>query len=127
MAIQTVIFRGFGSFGGGVNKLPSRGYGSAAFVASISVTLTDVLNVAIPGLTGLIWAWWDSPVVSSQVAPAAQGTGATTDAAGAFSITTLPGSALTVGQTGWLEVTDSDGTVGQSPIGKVAAGPIVVN
>jgi hypothetical protein len=65
--------------------------------------------------------------VNAQIASTVNGTGATTDASGVLSVTTLTGSALSAGQTGWIEVTDSDGTVGQSPIGKVAAGPITVS
>lgn len=126
MSISAIVGRGYGSFGS-VNKIPTRGFGAAAFVASITVTLTDALNAAIPNLSGLSWAWWDDPILATQVAPDDNGTGATTDSNGVFSIGTLSGSSLASGQTGWLEVTDSDGTVGQSPIGKVAAGPVVID
>ncbi len=93
---------------------------------SLSVTLTDLNNDAIPNLTGLKWAFWDDPIVNTQVAPTVTGTGATTDSSGVFTVS-LAGSALGVGDTGWVEITDSDGTVSQSPIGKVAAGPVVVS
>lgn len=93
----------------------------------ISVTLTDANNLPLPSLTGLKWAWWDTATVSSQVAPSVTGTGATTDASGVLSVTTLTGSTLSAGQIGWIEVTDSDGTVTQSPVGKVAAGPVQVS
>ncbi len=124
MAIGPVVSRGFGSFGN-VNLVVTRGYSAAAFIASISVTLTDVNNVAIPNLTGLIWAWWDDPIVENQSVPTDAGNGGTTDPSGIFAVS-LPGSSLTAGQIGWIEITDSDGTVSQSPIGKVAAGPVVI-
>jgi hypothetical protein len=101
------------------------GISAGAAVVTISVTLTDVNNDAIPNLSGLIWAWWDDPIVNTQVAPVVTGTGATTDASGVFEVT-LTGTALTAGGVGWVEITDSDGTVSQSPIGKVAAGPVTV-
>lgn len=97
------------------------------FVPTISVILTDAANAVIAGLTGLRWAWWDDPIVNSQVAPTVTGTGASTDGSGVFSVTTLSGSALTAGQTGWIEITDSDGTVGQTPVGKIAGGPVEVS
>lgn len=127
MAIGPIVTRGYNTSSGTVNLVVTRGYAAAAFVASITVILTDVNNAVIPNLTGLKWAWWDSPVVSSQVTPTATGTGATTNGSGLFSIGTLTGTALTSGQTGWIEITNSDGTVSQSPVGKVAAGPVTVN
>ena len=127
MAIQRIVCRGFGSFGGGVARLPGRGFGSAAFVPTISVILTDASNAILASLSGLRWAWWDSPIVSSQVAPVIKGSGATTNTLGVLSVTTLTGSTLTAGQVGWIEVTNSDGTTSQSPVGNVAAGPVRVS
>ena len=126
MAIGPVVTRGYGSFGN-VNLIVIRGYTSAAYTPTISVTLKDLNNAIVPNLTGLAWAWWDSPNVASQVAPTVKGSGATTNSSGVFSITMLTGSALTAGQIGWIEITNSDGTVSQSPVGKVAAGPIQVS
>ena len=127
MAIETIVCRGFGSFGGGVNKLPTRGFGAAAFVPTISIILTDAANVAIANLTGLYWSWWDSVTFSAQGSRKTGGTGATTDATGTFSVTTLTGSALTAGQTGWIEISNSDGTPANNATGKVAAGPVTVS
>jgi len=126
MSIRTVVTRGYAN-GGSIPFVVRRGYSQAAFVASISVTLTDANNNAIANLTGLKWAWWDQATLNMQVAPTAQGTGASTDASGVFSVTTLAGSALGPGQVGWLEVSDSDGTTTQSPVANVAAGPITVH
>ena len=123
--IGPVVTRGYGSFGD-VFLVPARGYSSAAYVPTINVILTDAANAVLANLTGLRWAWWDAPTVNTQVAPVIKGSGATTDASGVLSVTTLTGSALTVGQIGWIEVSDSDGTLSQTPVGKVAAGPVGV-
>lgn len=125
MAINAVVTRGFGSFGS-VNLVVTRGYAAGAYSPTINVILTDASNVPIASLTGLRWSWWDQPTLDTQVAPIIQGTGASTNGSGVFSVTAVTGSALTAGQVGWLEVTDSDGTTSQSPVGKVAAGPVTL-
>ncbi len=93
-------------------------------VVAILLTLTDASNLPIPNLTGLRWAWWDQPIVNSQASPSVTGTGASTDASGVFSVTVLTGSMLSPGGIGWIEVTNSDGTVTQSPVANIAAGPL---
>lgn len=98
-----------------------------SFIPAITVTLTDVLNVPIPNLTGLKVAWWDNPLLVSQGAAQVTFTAQTTNASGVLSVNSLSGSSLTAGQTGWIEVTDSDGTISQVPIGKIAGGPITVH
>lgn len=99
---------------------------TSPYVASISVTLTNLNDVAIPNLSGLKWAWWDQVTPDLDAAPTDTGTVGTTDANGLFTVS-LPNSTLTTGQTGWITITDSDGNVDQSPIGKVAAGPVQVD
>lgn len=107
---------------------PAASGGSLVFRTgvTISVRLTNNNNQPLPNLTGLKWAWWDQPVLNTQIAPTDTGTGATTDTEGVFSVTSLPNSALSAGQRGWLEITNSDGDPGQTPVGKVAAGPVTV-
>lgn len=102
--------------------------GGASFVPTIEVYLTDAANAVLASLSGLRVAWWDQPVLNNQVAPIQTWTGQTTDVTGKLSVTTITGgSALTAGQVGWIEVTDSDGTTTQSPVGNVAAGTIEVS
>ena len=103
------------------------GISGAAFVPTISVTLTDASNNALASLSGLYWSWWDSVVFASQGSRTLGGTGATTDIAGVFSVTTLPGSTLTAGQTGWIEISDSDGTPANNATGRIAGGPVTVS
>lgn len=121
----SLVTRGYGI--GSAALVVTRGYSPAAFVPSISVILTDAANAPIANLTGLLWAWWDVSTLNTQTSPAIKGSGASTNAAGVFSVTTLTGSALSAGGVGWLEVTNSDGTVSQAPVAKVAAGPIQVS
>lgn len=122
MAIGPIVTRGYGSFGT-VNLVATRGYSPAAYVPTIAVTLTDALNAILPSLSGLSVAWWDQVLLVNQVAPVQKWSAQTTDTAGKLSVTSLTLSALTAGQIGWIEVTNSDGTVGN---GNVAAGAIAV-
>jgi hypothetical protein len=55
----------------------------------------------------------------------AQGTTETTNGSGSL-VLDITGSALAPGATGWLIVTDSDGTTSQDPPGKAFSGPVVV-
>lgn len=97
------------------------------FTPTISVTLTDVNNAIIPNLLGLYVAWWDDPLIVDGTAATLTWSGQSTNSNGVLSVTSVPGSALAAGEVGWIEVTDSDGTVTQSPVAKVAAGPIQVS
>lgn len=53
MAISNVVARGFGSFGGGVNKLPTRGFGIGAavnppIVVALTLNLTRAVSLSTP-------------------------------------------------------------------------------
>jgi hypothetical protein len=78
-------------------------------MATISVILTNASDVVQASLTGLKWAWFDEQTPDLFDAPAQQGSGATTNGSGVFSVTSVT-SSLTSGQRGRLEVTSSDGT-----------------
>lgn len=97
------------------------------FTPTISVTLTDVNNAIIPNLSGLYVAWWDDPLIVDGTAATLTWSGQSTNSSGMLSVTSVPGSALAAGEVGWIEVTNSDGTITQSPVAKVAAGPIQVS
>ena len=90
------------------------------YYPSISLTLTDAQNRAMPNLTGLYWAWWDSMTLAFQAAPIQYGSGATTNSSGVFSVTQLTSSALSPGDYGWFSVRNTAGTY-------IAAGPLVVS
>lgn len=76
-------------------------------------------------LSSLKWAWFDSVNPGSFSAPTDKGTAETTDGSGNLVIS-LPNSLLANGEIGWLIVSDSDGTVDQSPPGKSFSGPVAV-
>lgn len=96
-----------------------------AFAATVSATLKDRNGVAQASLTGLKWRFWPGSTVPNTAAPSDTGTGATTDGSGVI-VVSAPNCGLVAGQTGWFEVTDSDGTTTQTPSHKLAAGPVTV-
>lgn len=97
--------------------------GSGARSATLVLTTDGTTPAA--SLSALKWAWFDETVPNLFQAPTAQGTGATTDASGTFSVS-IAGTALNVGDVGWLIVTDSTGSPTQSPPHKAFSGPVVV-
>lgn len=97
---------------------------SAGAATSVTLTLTTDGSTAAASLTGLKWAFFDA-MPGSFAAPVAQGTTETTNGSGSL-VLDITGSALAPGATGWLIVTDSDGTTTQDPAGKAFSGPVVV-
>jgi len=97
---------------------------ATSLATTVTVTLTTDGTTPAANLTGLKWAFFDQVNPGSKLAPTAKGTTGSTNGSGVFSVS-ITGTALTAGQTGWLEVTNSDGTATQNPSGKVASGPVV--
>lgn len=101
-----------------------------AFVPALTartVTLTLAYeggSTAAASLTGLKWAWFDSPQPQSFAAPTSKGAVEATDGSGVLTISVQ--SSLASGGVGWLIVTNSDGTTGQSPAAKAFSGPVAV-
>lgn len=89
---------------------------------TITVTLTTDGTTPAASLTGLKWAFFDSPQPQSFTAPASQGTGESTDGSGVLTLTV--DTTLGSGGIGWLEVTDSDGTTSMDHSG--FSGPVEV-
>lgn len=98
----------------------------AAVVVHAAVTLTSDGTTPRASLTGLKWSWFDqiTPDLFT-AAPTDKGSAGTTDASGNFSVV-LSGTAKTVGQVGFLLISDSDGAPGQSPSSKAFAGPVTI-
>jgi hypothetical protein len=92
---------------------------------SESITLVDINGNALASLSGLKWAFFDQVSPGAFTAPSVQGNSGVTDVGGNFAVD-ITGTTLPTGGTGWLTVTDSDGTVTQSPSGRVFSGPVVV-
>lgn len=99
---------------------------NTSLATTVTVTLTTDGSTPAAGLTGLRWAFFDQVQPSGFLAPVAKGSGASTNGSGVFSVN-IAGSALAVGATGWLEISDSDGTVGQAGGHKRASGPVTVS
>lgn len=89
---------------------------------TVTVTLTTDGTTPAASLSGLKWAFFDSPQPQSFGAPASQGTGETTDGSGVLTLSV--DTTLASGGVGWLEVTDSDGTTSMEHSG--FAGPVEV-
>ena len=99
--------------------------GSASGISSksASVSLVNTANAALGSLTGLKWAWFDELTPDTFNAPTDQGSGEVTDGAGMLTVS-IPNSVKTSGQTGWLIITDSDGSTVMAH--KAFSGPVVV-
>jgi plastocyanin len=102
----------------------SSGGGGTATTASVTLTLDGTSPAA--NLTGLKWAFFDQVNPGSFATPTAKGTSGTTNSSGVFT-TSITGTALTVGATGWLMITNSDGTTTQSPACKSFCAPVTVS
>jgi alpha-L-fucosidase len=91
---------------------------------TVTVTLTTNGTTPAASLSGLRWAFYDTPNPGMHDRPVGQGIGST-NSSGVFTAAVF--SALASGGIGWLEITDSDGTV---PAGTGATGfngPVAVS
>ena len=94
---------------------------------TVSLTLTTDGTTPAASLTGLKWAYWD--VVTPDLmttAPLVKGSAGTTNGSGVFT-QAITGTTKTVGQVGYLIVTNSDGTTSQGAALKGFAGPATVS
>ena len=106
--------------GGG---LPGNG-GGGSLATSVTVTLTSDGTTPRANLSSLKWAFFDQSTPDLFTAPTAKGSIESTDASGVL-LLNITGTALSAGDTGWLVVTDSDGTTTQTPAHKAFSGPVV--
>lgn len=92
---------------------------------TVTLTLVNESSATQNSLTGLKWAWWDQATPNLMIAPACSGSAETTDGSGVvvIPITTSKSS----GGTGWLVITNSDGTATQSPAHRAFSGPVVID
>lgn len=95
-------------------------------VKTATITLVDINGAGVFNASSLKWAWFDSVTPDLFVAPVDQGTAESTDGS-AVMVLELPHTTKTSGQIGWLIVTDSDGTVVQSPFHRAFSGPVAVD
>lgn len=93
---------------------------------TVTITLVNAVGALLPSLTGLKWALFDQATPDILVAPSSKGTGASTNGAGVLQLI-IPTTSLAVNGTGWLIVSDSDGTTTQSPASKAFSAPVIVS
>lgn len=102
---------------------------ATAAVASIHATITLTSDGTTPraSLSALKWAWFDqvTPDLFTAV-PTDKGSAGTTNGSGVFDVI-LTGTAKAAGGVGFLIITDSDGTPGQTPSAKAFAGPVTLS
>lgn len=98
---------------------------SGAVTKTVSIALTTNGSTAAANLSGLRWSFFDQATPDLFTAPSAKGSGETTDGSGLL-VVDVSASSLAAGQTGWLIVTDSDGTTTQNPSARAFSGPAVV-
>lgn len=89
---------------------------------TVTVTLVNTSGASLPDLSSIKWAWWDQADLHTLLAPTCTGNAETTDSSGELTIPII--SALPSGDVGWLVITDSDGTVTQSPAHRAFSGPV---
>lgn len=115
--------------GNGAQGLIVITYTPATSSKTITATLVNESGVPFSGLSGLKWAFWDyaTPdlIFSNAAVPSAGGSTGSTDSSGVFSAI-VGSSTLSDGQYGWLVITNSDGTLSQSPKHSAYSGPVVV-
>lgn len=99
---------------------------SAALATSLTLTLYgEDGTTPSANRTGLKWAFFDQVTPDLFDAPSAQGSGASTNGSGALTLN-ITGTSLAPGATGWLTVSNSDGTV-QTDGDLDFSGPAVVS
>jgi chitodextrinase len=91
----------------------------------VVVVLTTNGTAPAASLTNLKWAFFDQARPDLFTAPTCQGATELTDSSGVLEID-VSESTLAVGQTGWLLITDSDGTVFQNPPARAFSAPVQV-
>ena len=115
-----------------VNAAGNKATPLSATATTTAAALTAVRSISVPlqsagvpaaNLSGLTWALFDKPTPGAPQAPVAKGSNAGTNAAGMLSLS-LPGSALLAGGTGYLHVSDTNGTT--SYAARAFSGPVQV-
>lgn len=82
-------------------------------VKVVALTLKDRNGAIRANLAGLQWAFFDQAQPGALAAPTAKGVVGATDAAGVLTLSVV-GTALAAGATGFLVVSNTDGSVGDS-------------
>lgn len=106
--------------GYGPLSTPSNSLTPKATTATIKL-VTHPSGSAVPGLSGLKWAWFDQSTPDNFLAPTDKGTSEVTDSSGNITVE-IPNTKLQRGQIGWLIITNSNGNI--STTSQVFSGPV---
>jgi hypothetical protein len=98
---------------------------STEVATTASTTLYTDASSPAASLTGLKWAFFDQVTPDTFEAPVAQGSAGSTNSAGLLTVS-ITGTALLTGAVGWLDVTNSDGTIAGRSSSKAFSGPVTV-
>ena len=98
----------------------------AFYARTVSSNMVDSSGNSLNNLSGLKWAFFDQATPHLFTAPVNVGSSGTTDGTGKFT-SALTNSSLSPGQTGWLSISNSDGTAAQTPSSKGFGAPVVVS
>lgn len=91
---------------------------------TVTVTLTSDGAAPRANLTGIKWAFYDQATPDQHEWPADKGAAGTTNASGVMTLSVR--TKLAVGAIGRLDVTNSDGSLTQTPVRLAASGPVQV-
>jgi chitodextrinase len=114
-----------GNVSSALSVTQSTNAGSSVVLKRIVVVLTTNGTAPAASLVNLKWAFFDENRPDLFNGPSCQGATEITDLSGVLEID-VTDSSLAIGQTGWLIITDSDGTVFQNPPAKAFSAPVQV-
>jgi chitodextrinase len=114
-----------GNVSSALSVTQSTNAGSSIILKRIVVVLTTKGTAPAASLVNLKWAFFDENRPDLFNGPSCQGATEITDLSGVLEID-VTDSSLAIGQTGWLIITDSDGTVFQNPPAKAFSAPVQV-
>lgn len=104
---------------------PASGGGGGGGVATlVNLQLTTDGTTPAANVTGLRWAFFDQPTPDALASPTAKGSNASTNASGLLSLS-IAGTALPPGGTGWLVVSNSNGSAAGTH--SAFAGPVITS
>lgn len=110
---------------GGLTNPSNISYTSSSGTRTVTLSLTTDGTNPSANLTGLRWAFFDQALPNLLATPTATGTNGSTNSSGVITVN-VTGTTLTAGATGYLIVSDTTGSVTQSPSCKAFSAPVLV-
>jgi hypothetical protein len=101
------------------------GGGGGVTVKKVIANVVNASGSLLPNLANIKWAFFDQTTPNALQYPVNVGTAEGTDGSGQIEVL-VPNSTLSNGGVGYLILSDTDGTVSQSPSANSFAGPVTV-